>query len=410
MTEITLKIIAMDADGQALGEGKRSRRVRVPFAVPGEEVRVRLLDETDRTAQGELIDIIKPSDERATPRCPHFGVCGGCTYQHMTYAAQLRAKQAIVADQFKRLGKLPQARIRPIWANPKPYDSQTDFIFLATDQGLLGLWSPWQERVIPIETCHLVHPRLRELLEDDIDFDLPTLRRLMLRIGSDDELMMALEVDAVEPPSLHTDFPISATIILPTGVTANLIGDNTVTKSVLGRDFRVSAGCYFHPDLNGAAQLAQTVLEFAALSGQETVIEAYSGVGMLTAFLAEHADRVICIEANEDAVNDAAINLYETENVSIYNDWIEDVLPTLRDEKATVMVLDPSADGVSAEILRTVIDLAPRRLIYSSSVSEHAARDARALTRAGYRLSAAQPIDMQPQTPHIHVVALWRRG
>jgi 23S rRNA (uracil1939-C5)-methyltransferase len=155
------------------------------------------------------------------------------------------------------------------------------------------------------------------------------------------------------------------------------------------------------------SSLIDVVWQTTNFDGSEAVVDAYSGVGLLTAFLATRADAVVGIEINEDAIDDAAVNLEETDNVTLIMDSAETILPTL--PEADVLVLDPPFEGISAEALRAILAYAPRRIIYSSANLGAFARDAFNLNKAGYRLIDIQPIDMQPQTYQVHTVSAWRK-
>jgi 23S rRNA (uracil1939-C5)-methyltransferase len=229
---------------------------------------------------------------------------------------------------------------------------------------------------------------------------------MTLRRGSNDALLAALEVDDVEAPELETDFPVSVAIVLPDNTAASLVGDIYLLKSVKGREFRVSPGCFFQP--SAADALVDTLVDYAQLSGKETVIDAYSGVGMLTAFLAEGAAEVVGIEVNGDAVADTAVNLHHTDNVSLYEGWVEDILPAL-DMQPDLIVLNPPSQGLSRDASRAVLAKTADRLIYVSSDIATLARDGKQFAKAGYKLAAIQPIDLHPQTFHIDTVSLWKR-
>jgi 23S rRNA (uracil1939-C5)-methyltransferase len=243
----------------------------------------------------------------------------------------------------------------------------------------------------------------------DIDLDLPDLRQLTLRVGVDGALLAALEVEGIEPPELETDFPISVALVLPDDTAASLVGENYLVQSVKERDFRVSPGVFFQPSLAGAELIVAVVLSYASLTGRETVVEGYSGVGMLTAFLAGVAAEVLGIEANPDAVADAAINLDDTQNVTLYQGSVEQILPALNVRPA-VTVVNPPSGGLSAAAIRAIVDKSPRRLIYISSEVATLARDGKQLGRSGYKLEEIQPIDVTPQAYQIDTVSLWQRA
>jgi 23S rRNA (uracil1939-C5)-methyltransferase len=227
-----------------------------------------------------------------------------------------------------------------------------------------------------------------------------------LRSGLDDELMAVIQTRDIEPPSLETDFPVSAALLLPDGTAANLIGDNFLLQSVSGREFRVSAGCYFRLNQAAIEFIVETVLAYAALQGSETILELYSGVGTLTAFLATGAKEVVAVESNPDAVADATVNLEEHDNVSMYQSRVEEVV-SLLEIRPDIIVVDPPSDGLPVELLDELERMGPAALIYISSDIATLARDGRRLQAKGFHLDRLKPIDMQPQTFHLQTVSLW---
>lgn len=408
MQELTLQLTSMANGGSAMGRDESGRAVFVPFTIPGEQVRVRITSEKKSYAQGELLELLSPSPDRVEPQCPHFTVCGGCHFQHIAYEAQLKLKQEVVQDQLSRIGGFREANVMPTLANPTPWAYRHDISLSPTEEGGLGFWSPSVGKVIPIERCPIIHPQLTSLWQD-LDMELPGLRKMTLRVGDDEALLAAMEIDDVEPPELEVDFPISVAIILPDRTAASLIGDNHLIQSVRGSDFRVSPGCFFQPSPAAAELLIDTLVRFAALSGAETVVELYSGVGMLTRFLADGAAQLIGIEANADAIEDASVNLADFDNISLYQGWVEDVLPML-DAKPDLMVINPPDDGLSVEARKSVIEMAPARLIYVSSDAATVSRDGKQLARVGYQLKALQPIDMTPHNFQIDTISLWEKA
>lgn len=405
MEKLILQLTTMANGGMALGRDGQKRPIFVPYAIPGEKVQVQLTEEKQHYARAELLHVLTPSPDRVEARCQHFGTCGGCHLQHMSYEAQLRAKQTIVHDQLQRIGGLGDIKVHPTLPNPTPWAYRHDVSFSPVPGGGLGFWSPKLGQVMPIEVCHIIHPRLLEL-QKDTDLDLPGLRKLTLRKGDDDDLLAALEIDDVEEPELEADFPLSVAMVLPDETAVILVGDSYIVKTVKGRDFRVSAGCFFQPSLEAAALLVDSVLAYANLSGKEIVLEGYSGVGMLTAFLAQQAAEVVAVEVNPDAVADTAVNLDDLDNITLYEGTVEDTVPTLK-TKPTVAVVNPPAAGLTAEALKAVTAQTPKRLVYVSSDVATLARDGKHLTKAGYKLAEIQPIDMTPQAFQIDTVSLW---
>lgn len=407
METITLDVTEFANGGYAVGRASRGRTVFVPYAIPGEKVKAAIHTEKNKVAYAHLQQVLKASPERVAPRCPHFGVCGGCHFQHMAYAAQLRAKQAVVVDQLWRIGNMKDAPVRPTLPHPQPWGYGMEMGLSPVAGGSLGFWSPAEKQIIPIESCPISRPELVDLLHD-VDLELPGLRKLTLRVGDDEALLAAVEVDGVEPPELEADFPLSVVIVLPDDTAVNLIGDNFTMQTIRGRDFRMSAGCYLPPSAAGMELVVETVLRHARLTGAEQVLELYSGVGMLTAFLAEGAAAVVAVEMNPDAVADTAVNL-DADHVSLYEGAVEEILPEL-DIKPDVLVLHPPKEGLSRAAARMVAGLRPSRIVYVSSDIATLARDGRAFGRDGYNLVEIQPIDTRPQTFHVDVVGVWEIG
>ncbi len=405
MERLTIDLSELAHGGSAVGRGKRKRTVFVPGGIPGEKVRVEIHSEKNKYAYANLISVLKPSPDRVEPKCDYFMVCGGCHWQHMTYEAQLAAKQTITIDQMARIGNLKNAHVVPTLANVEPWAYRVEMNLSPTKNGRLGFWSPKQKEVIPIDACPITRPELLELLSD-VDLQLDGLRKLTLRLGDDEAMLAAIEVDGVEAPELEMDFPVSVTIVLPDKTSASLVGDNFVVQAVKGRDFRISPGCYFAPNPAGMDLVVETVLRYAHLSGQETVLDLYSGVGILTSFLADKAQNVIAVEINPDGVADTAVNLATRENVSVYEGAVEDVLPQLNIEP-DVIVLNPSNQGITREATELILEKRPSKIIYVSSDVATFARDGRKFSFSGYDLKEIQPIDMRPQTFHIDLVAVW---
>ncbi len=405
MEKITLDITEMAHGGSAIGRASRGRTVFVPLTMPGEKVRARIVSQKNKYAQAELVEVLQPSPERVTPRCQHFAVCGGCHFQHMSYQAQLVAKESVVRDQLARLGGFNKANVQPVLPNPEPWAYQAEMVLSPVGNGRLGYWSPVKREVIPIEECPISRPELVALLHD-VELDLPGLRKLSLRVGDDEALLAAIEVDGVEPPELEADFPVSVAIVLPDKTAASLVGDFYSVQQVNGRDFRISPGVEMVSSPAGMGVVVDTVLRYAALTGEENVIELHSGAGTLTAFLAKQAGELVAVERNPDAVADLAVNLDDLDNVNVFEGEIESVLP-LMPEGVELMVAHPWANGLSRRAVSAIVAAKPARFIYVSSDVATLARDGRSLAKAGYRLVEVQPIDMQPQTFHIETVSLW---
>lgn len=402
----TLKLMGIAHGGAAIAKGKQSRTIFVPFGIPDEMVKIEIVQEKNSHSWAKLVEVVRPSPDRVTPPCPHFGVCGGCHFQHIAYARQLELKTAVVKDQLQRIGGFKNVTVHPTLPNPEPYAYRTEIELSSAGDGRLGFWSPYLRQVIPISQCDIAKPGLIDLL-GDIELDLPGLRKLTLKIGEDGSTLAALEVDDVEPPELTADFPVSVSIVLPDRTAATLVGELYLVQEINGRSFRISPGCYTPPSIGGMEAVIRTVLKMARLNGTERVLDLYSGVGILSAALAEKAATLHCIELNPDAVADAVVNLDHTDNVTLYQERVAGLAHL--DIGADVIVMHPPSRGMNSEALTAVVQKKSPRLITVGSDIAILARDGKQLKRGGYQLVEVQPIDMMPQNFQVEVVMLWQR-
>ena len=407
MATIELTFSDMAHGGSAIGRDVNGRVVFVPFALPGERAEVEIVEEKTRFARGRLVTRIEPSASRVEPRCPHFGPCGGCQFQHIDYATQLQLKEDIVRDQLQRIGRIEDAPVRPTLASPEPWAYAVEANFGLSPDGQLGFWSPELEQVMAIESCHIIRPQLLELLHD-VDLSLPELSVLILGVSDDGSMMATIDLAAGEPPSLETDFPVSVTLMSAGGRAVNLVGNNHLVQTVKGRDFRVTAGCFFWSNPPAAGHVVDSVLQYAELGGVEAVLELFAGVGTLTAFLASEAAEVSGVELHPDAVADASVNLDDFDNVTLFEGAAEEILPLLEVDP-DVVVVDPPPGGLPIPVMDQIVALAAERLVYVSSEVATLARDGRRLAEAGYKLVEVQPVDVYPQTSQIHTVSAWKR-
>lgn len=405
MNELTLKIDAMAHGGSAVGHDKRGKPVFVPFAIPGETVRVRIPEQTKGVTRATLVEVVKPAPSRTAPRCRHFGICGNCHFQHMTYEAQLTAKREVVVDQLQRVGGVRQPPVEPVLPNPDPYGGLRETELFPVEDGGLGYWSPVERRIFPVRECPILQPRLAEAIAD-LDVDLPGLRKLTLRMGEDEALLAALEVTDVEPPELAVDFPVSVTIVFPDNTAANLIGETYVIQAVGEQLLRVSAGVPFPPSRPAAELLVGAMRTAAGLSGGERVLEIPGGPGHYTAALAETAAEVVVVEPNSDAVADMVVNLDAFDNIAIYEGYEEEVLPALAMEP-DLLLLHP--DGPPTEGMWYAVQaMRPPRLLLVGEIG-HVAQMCRDVGELGYRLEHVQPVDARPQGFWVDVVAALAR-
>lgn len=415
MNTITFKLTDMAHGGDALGrhEGKV---IFVPYTIPGETVRVEIIKDKGRYAFARLLEVLEPSPDRVEPRCPYFGAgkCGGCQWQHIDYSAQVRLKTAIVADQLERIGDLTAedlaaVAMRPTLADQSGWEYRNHAQLHPVPGGGLGFQRASGEGIITIDDCLVLHPLLGDLY-DSLDLDLDELIRLTLRAGTaTGDRMLVFEMEDDLPPALETDAPISCVILLADGAFANLVGNNYVTEVVAGHTYRISAPSFFQVNTSQAAKLVQLAMEYLDLQGDETVLDAYCGVGLFTTHLAERAGLVVSVEEAPSAVDDLLENTADFDNVEIVEGAVEDALPDIS-VPLDAAVLDPPRAGVDRFALDALVEHAPARIVYVSCDPATLARDTKRLTRAGYRLLEVQPVDMFPQTYHVESVALFVAG
>jgi 23S rRNA (uracil1939-C5)-methyltransferase len=404
----TIKIDNLMYGGDAVGRLADGRAVFVPYAIPGEVVRIKLVEEKPRFARAELIEVLEPSPQRFPARCPHFTQCGGCHYQHMNYSAQLGAKSAILCDQLKRIGYLSNIPPVEIVASPEPWNYRNHIQFHLSADGKLGFKKNHSNQTLAIRECHLPDPAINQVWPQ-VDIEpLPGLERISLRSGSDEDLMLILE--STDSPPLDfsiEDLAISMIHQTPLGSLV-LAGSDHIFIEVLGRRFQVSAGSFFQVNSFLVNTMAERILSSLPLEGAVEVLDVYCGVGLFSATLAPKVERVVGIEISQDACTDFAINLDEFEHVSLYEDSAEAVLSKMRFHP-DVMVVDPPRQGLGAKTLEGILAQEASHLVYVSCDPATLARDARQLVSGGYKLVKLALVDMFPQTFHIESISNWER-
>jgi 23S rRNA (uracil1939-C5)-methyltransferase len=441
--------LAFGGEGVARADGYV---VFVPGGVPGDRLDVRLVQVRPRFARGEIERVLTPSERRTEPPCPYFGRCGGCRLQHVRYEAQLEFKQRQVAECVSRLGGLgPAAEVplRPIIAAPDVfgYRNKMEFTFAESDgQAIVGLHEAERyDRILDIERCLLQPDAMNAILGEvrafvrergwavyETEREDGLLRFLVLREGrATGERMVNLVTASPDVATaraladrLRERCPGVASVVLNVnpkkaavaiGVEEHPIaGNQRIRERLGGLEFAISASSFFQTNTRQAERLFGIVVEYAGLTGRETVFDLYSGTGAISLLLARQAQAVYGIElvpaAIEDATRNAAAN--GIANCTFLAGEVRDVLPELmrRGVRAEVVVADPPRAGFHPKALRAVLALAPGRLVYVSCNSGTLARDLGVLVAGGYRLDAVQPIDMFPHTPHIEVVARLTRA
>jgi 23S rRNA (uracil1939-C5)-methyltransferase len=411
---ITLELTGMAHGGSAIGRHE-GRAIFVPYGIPGEHVRVRIVQDKGRFAIAEVVEVISASSDRVEPPCPYFGEgrCGGCQFQSIDYARQLALKEQIVRDQLGRLGGLPDVVVYPTIASPKPYGYRSHATFHVSSSGQLGFIKTDHRTVMPIDDCLLLSPPLRTPFEDAQSQHFSPGSRIRFQSGSEGQpihFAMGAVTDDITEPLL--DKPLQrrtpqrnrSNIEQSTPKTSDKPSEGAVYYKIKNLTFRCSAGSFFQVNLAQAEKLVDLVLERLSLHGDEQLLDLYSGVGLFTAFLAAHAAHVSAVELYTPAVEDAKVNLSDYAHVDFHVGKIESVLSNFKNN-FDAAVVDPPRAGMDAPALDALINLEPRQIVYVSCDPATLARDAKRLTAAGYTLRDVQPVDMFPQTYHIECVA-----
>jgi 23S rRNA (uracil1939-C5)-methyltransferase len=435
-TLINLDLTAPANLGQAMGrhEGKV---IFVPGGLPGERVRVQIVEDHKRWARGELLEVLRASPDRVDPPCPYYGRCGGCHWQHARYEAQLAYKHQVVVDQLQRLGRLEAPTVRPPIGSGRalgapavegvagPWFYRNHAQFVAAGSGELGFLAARSHDVVPIERCLLLHPLLDEMhaaldpsgRASGRSLDWPELRRLILRAGiHTGERMCIFEAEAGaapdggapvgEAPELEVDLPISCLLRTRDGGDAVLIGSSVYHEVLKGRTYRVSSSSFFQVNTEQAETLLDAVYAYLDPQPADTLLDLYCGVGVLGLSVADRVGQVIGIEEDGVAIADARANAGSASPVRFMEGKAEVLLAECQ-ETVTKVVLDPPRSGCESAVLDALLRLRPQRIVYVSCDPTTLARDAARLAQGGYVLAEAQPVDMFPQTYHVETVALW---
>lgn len=352
----------------------------VPFSAPGDELDIEITQRKKRFLRGRIIRIIKPSSLRVEPLCRYYGNCGGCCYQHIRYDNQLAFKKKQVEDAFRKISKIADPPVADVLASPEIYHYRGKAQYHAEESfrgWTIGFLDVSGGRLVDIEHC--------ELMEETINRQMRVLRESRKSLYSKSEL------------AIWSDCSVGAS------------GDEqSILRLVKGKSFLVPHGGFFQANLYLTDAMVDAVFRLAALDEINTIIDAYCGSGLFSVFLSSLA-RVTGIEINEQAVQYARINAanHGIQNIDFIQGDVEAVLcKNFRapQEKIDLFVLDPPRIGCEQIVLKSMVDLHPRKIMYISCNPATQARDIKYLNEYGYRLKSLQPLDMFPQTQHIEVI------
>ena len=388
---LTLKLESWGRLGEAVAY-HHGREVFVLGGIPGERVEAEVLRVRRGYASAQVVQVLTPSEDRVDPPCEYYGACTGCQWQHLGYAAQLEAKHAKVTGALRRVGGFDDLEVRPVLPSPGTFGYRNHARMTVGPDGALGFVHRETRRFVRIDGCGLMHPGVNRILSQLQDKCRETTQ-LSIRAGEQTGDYL------VQPPLSNPEIAIAT-------------GQTHYVESVNDRRFRVASPSFFQVNNRQAANLVHLVRAALELTGSEVVLDAYTGVGAFAILLSPHVRRVVAVEESSAAVADARDNAAGLENVEFVLGKTEDVLESI-DPPPDVVILDPPRAGCQVGALRSLVRLAPRRVVYVSCDPETLARDLKLLCGdddAPYLIDQVQPLDMFPQTHHVECVAVLERA
>ncbi len=456
-----LEIETIAAEGKALGH-YNDMVVFVPMAVPGDVVDVQIRSKRRRFMEGTVVNYRKRSPLRVEPRCEHYGVCGGCKWQHLPYEEQLQFKQEQVSEQLRRIGRIELPETTPILGSKQIffYRNKLEFTFsdkrwLTTEEvasgadlgdlRALGFHIPGLfDKVLDIRKCWLQPDPSNEIrmavrafcIQHDYPFynvreHTGLMRNLIIRTASTGEVMVIVvfaldDRERIEALMTYVSerFPQITSLMYVVNTKLNdTIGDQQVVlfrgrdhifEQMEGLRFKIGPKSFYQTNSAQAYELYKVAREFAALEGDEIVYDLYTGTGTIANFVARGCRKVVGVEYVPEAIEDAKVNasLNGLDNTVFYAGDMKDVLNEAFIEangRPDVVILDPPRAGIHEDVAHTVLAAAPRRIVYVSCNPATQARDL-AIFDVAYRVTRIQPVDMFPHTHHVeNVVQLVRR-
>lgn len=458
LENITITDVA--AEGKAIAKVD-NLVIFVPYAVPGDVVDLQIKRKKHSYAEAEVVKVHQYSDKRVKPFCKHFGICGGCKWQCLSYEDQLFYKQKQVVDNLTRIGKVEIPEVSPILGSKhiKEYRNKLEFGFsnkkwltqeeISSGQKFDNMdavgfhISGAFDKILDIDQCLLmsdINNRLRNSIREyaishqlsfyDLRAQTGLLRNMMLRTSATGEIMLLMQfcIRTDEEQSqanqvlahVHTNFPEVTSLLWVNNLKCNdTIGDLDI-QTYAGTDyiyetmenlrFKVGPKSFYQTNTEQAYELYKVARNFAGLTGNELVYDLYTGTGTIANFVAKQARQVIGIEYVPEAIEDAKVNaqLNNLDNTLFYAGDMKDILNREFIEKhgtPDVIITDPPRAGMHTDVIDTILFASPQRIVYVSCNPATQARDLQLLSVA-YQVKAVQPVDMFPQTHHVENVVL----
>ena len=462
-TDIILENVLIEG---VAAEGKAIARIDgvvlfVEYAVPGDVVNVKIIKKKKNYMEGVITSMIKPSEQRMEPFCEHFGICGGCKWQHLPYEMQLQAKQQQVYDQLVRIGHLSIPEMSPIIPsdNTRYYRNKLEFTF-SSKRWIYGDENPEElspqercglgfhvgrffDKVLDIKHCWLQKEpsnRIRLFMKDyalshglefyNIRENTGFLRNMVVRSNTAGDIMLtvvfAFEDHSLMDPflsSIYEAFPEIKSLYYVINSKLNdsisdqecilFRGDDAIWERMENLRFKIGPKSFYQTNSEQAYKLYSAARNLAALEGGEVVYDLYTGTGTIAQFVSAKASKVVGIEYVKEAIDDANVNAEANgiTNCSFYAGDMKDVLTSdFIKENGTpeVMIIDPPRAGMHPDVVKTILEAAPQRIVYVSCNPASQARDL-AMMSEKYEITAVQPVDMFPQTIHVENICALKR-
>ncbi|MCK8825114.1 23S rRNA (uracil(1939)-C(5))-methyltransferase RlmD [Fuchsiella alkaliacetigena] len=441
--KVVIELENLAYGGEVVGR-KDGFAVFVTEGVPGEKVKAQVTQVKNNYARAEIVELLESDSERVEGQCVVNSDCGGCQLQHIDYQAQLKYKQQLVKDALERIAKLPQVEVKEVigMENPYFYRNKAQFSVTERDEELIaGFYAAGTHQVVDFEDCLIQHQLINRVKREAVQLlaDSPLsvydpvtgeglLKNLVIRVGVCTNQAMLLWVTneresyllkelseqllkrVPELISVHQNINREQTSVVLGAETILLAGEAQITDYIGEVMYRISPESFFQVNTLQAKELYEQILEQADLTGDEVVVDAYCGLGSISLYVAAYCEQVYGIELNFQAIEDARENarLNGIENVQFRGGETSEILPQLISEgvEAEVLIVDPPRKGCHPEVLNSVQELGPAKIIYVSCDPSSLARDLKKLTTLGYQVKEVQPVDMFPQTYHIETVTI----
>lgn len=420
---ITLDIHALGSSGEGVGYHD-GYTLFVEGALPGELVEARITTCQARFGRGDLVRVLRPSPNRVEPVCPLFGACGGCQVMHLSYPEQLNMKRQRVVDALGRIGKLTP-EVSPCEPSPSPlhYRNKIQLPVKIGKNGLgVGLFARGSHDLIEVKSCFIHCPLGEKVYKEIRDLISEELQHILIKtaVHSAEVLVILVTAGKITPNLRQTAKTIMQRCPEVKGVVHNcqpkegnailgrefqvIDGKGHITETLCDLIFKVSPASFFQVNPAQAERLYQFALECADLTGEETILDAYCGVGTLSLIFAKRGKKVIGVECVPEAIRDAKENalLNQISNTAFTCAPAETFIASL--SKIDVALLNPPRKGCDPAFLAGIKRLSPKRVIYISCDPGTLARDLAELHKMGYAIERVQPFDMFPQTAHVECV------